>query len=127
MKTNDAERIWPVLLLSIGFALNGTGTTLLDCILPALSASWRMNDARAGISFAAQFSGSAFGRIVKKFAQPSDAWVFATISPERGTVLRINDWWEVSSDMPNRLLSARVTLRRDTSPAGAHAPATIHR
>jgi MFS transporter, FHS family, glucose/mannose:H+ symporter len=47
-----------------GFALTGTGTTLLGCILPSLSDVWHMNDARAGVMFAAQFSGSALGSLL---------------------------------------------------------------
>jgi MFS transporter, FHS family, glucose/mannose:H+ symporter len=47
-----------------GFALTGTGTTLLGCILPSLSAVWHMNDAHAGVMFAAQFSGSALGSLL---------------------------------------------------------------
>jgi FHS family glucose/mannose:H+ symporter-like MFS transporter len=50
--------------LYVGFALTGTGTTLLGCILPSLSAIWHMNDARAGIIFAAQFSGAALGSLL---------------------------------------------------------------
>jgi MFS transporter, FHS family, glucose/mannose:H+ symporter len=54
----------PVGWLYVGFALTGTGTTLLGCILPSLSAIWHMDDARAGILFAAQFSGSALGSLL---------------------------------------------------------------
>jgi MFS transporter, FHS family, glucose/mannose:H+ symporter len=54
----------PVRWLHLGFALTGVGTTLLGCILPALSTIWHMNDSRAGILFAAQFSGSALGALL---------------------------------------------------------------
>jgi len=50
--------------LYVGFALTGTGTTLLGCILPNLSAIWHMDDARSGILFAEQFSGSALGSLL---------------------------------------------------------------
>ena len=50
--------------LHLGFALTGIGTTLLGCILPSLSTIWHMNDSRAGILFAAQFSGSALGALL---------------------------------------------------------------
>jgi len=50
--------------LHLGIALTGIGTTLLGCILPTLSTIWHMNDSRAGILFAAQFSGSAFGALL---------------------------------------------------------------
>jgi FHS family glucose/mannose:H+ symporter-like MFS transporter len=61
MRADDPEEIWPFVWLHLGFVLTGTGTALLGCILPALSANWHMSDASAGILFAAQFSGSAFG------------------------------------------------------------------
>jgi FHS family glucose/mannose:H+ symporter-like MFS transporter len=44
--------------------LTGFGTTLLGCILPTLSTIWHMNDSRAGMLFAAQFSGSACGALL---------------------------------------------------------------
>jgi FHS family glucose/mannose:H+ symporter-like MFS transporter len=50
--------------LYLGFALTGVGTTLLGCILPTLMTTWHMNDARAGILFAAQFAGAAFGAVL---------------------------------------------------------------
>jgi fucose permease len=37
---------------------------LLGCILPALSLAWHLNDRRAGILFAAQFTGSALGALL---------------------------------------------------------------
>src|SRR6266700_1274092 len=54
---------WPVGWLYAGFALTGTGTTLLGCILPILITTLRINDARAGLLFAAQFTGSALGAL----------------------------------------------------------------
>jgi FHS family glucose/mannose:H+ symporter-like MFS transporter len=54
----------PVRWLHLGFALTGIGTTLLGCVLPTLSAMWHMNDSRAGVLFAAQFSGSALGALL---------------------------------------------------------------
>lgn len=64
MKTDEAGQIQSSSWLYVGFTLTGTGTTLLGCILPALSANWHMNDAHAGTLFAAQFSGSAFGALL---------------------------------------------------------------
>jgi MFS transporter, FHS family, glucose/mannose:H+ symporter len=56
--------VQPVRWLHLGFALTGIGTTLLGCVLPTLSAMWHMNDSRAGVLFAAQFSGSALGALL---------------------------------------------------------------
>jgi MFS transporter, FHS family, glucose/mannose:H+ symporter len=64
MRIERLDRVRPVPWLHLGFALTGMGTTLLGCILPALSAIWHMNDDRAGILFAAQFSGSALGALL---------------------------------------------------------------
>ncbi len=50
--------------LYAGFVLTGIGTTLLGCTLPSLTAGWHLNDNRAGILFAAQFSGSALGALL---------------------------------------------------------------
>lgn len=47
-----------------GFALTGVGTTLLGCILPALSIAWHLDDRSAGILFASQFAGSASGALL---------------------------------------------------------------
>jgi FHS family glucose/mannose:H+ symporter-like MFS transporter len=63
MRIERSARVRPVPWLHVGFALTGIGTTLLGCILPALSTIWHMNDDRAGILFAAQFSGSALGAL----------------------------------------------------------------
>lgn len=48
----------------IAFALTGVGTTLLGCILPALSIAWHLDDRSAGILFASQFAGSASGALL---------------------------------------------------------------
>ena len=54
----------PVAWLLVGFALTGIGTTLFGCILPTLSAIWHLDDRRAGLFFAAQFTGSAVGALL---------------------------------------------------------------
>lgn len=64
MQNENSARFPPVAWLHLGFALTGAGTTLLGCILPALTNLWRMNDGRAGVLFAAQFSGSALGALL---------------------------------------------------------------
>ncbi len=64
MPIERTARMQPVAWLHLGFALTGIGTTLLGCILPTLSILWHMNDDRAGILFAAQFSGSALGALL---------------------------------------------------------------
>ena len=48
----------------MGCALTGVGTTLLGCILPTLHTSWHLDDRRAGILFASQFTGSALGALL---------------------------------------------------------------
>ena len=47
-----------------GFALTGVLTTLLGPILPELAARWRLDDAHAGLLFAAQFLGSLSGALL---------------------------------------------------------------
>jgi FHS family glucose/mannose:H+ symporter-like MFS transporter len=64
MQIEALDRMRQVRWLHLGIALTGVGTTLLGCILPTLSTIWHMNDSRAGILFAAQFSGSAFGALL---------------------------------------------------------------
>jgi fucose permease len=64
MRNNYKEWARSILWLHLGFVLTGIGTTLFGCILPTLNTSWHMNDARAGILFAAQFSGSALGALL---------------------------------------------------------------
>lgn len=64
MRNNYNERSRSVLWLHLGFVLTGIGTTLFGCILPTLNTTWHMNDARAGVLFAAQFSGSALGALL---------------------------------------------------------------
>jgi MFS transporter, FHS family, glucose/mannose:H+ symporter len=64
MEVEDSNRAWPVAWMHVGFALTGIGTTLLGCILPALSLAWHLNDRQAGILFAAQFTGSSSGALL---------------------------------------------------------------
>jgi FHS family glucose/mannose:H+ symporter-like MFS transporter len=64
MQIEASDRTGAVRWLHLGFALTGVGTTLLGCILPALIASWHLRDDRAGLLFAAQFAGSAFGALL---------------------------------------------------------------
>lgn len=49
--------------LHFGFLLTGIGTTLLGCILPALSVAWHLNDSSTGFLLAAQFAGSSCGAL----------------------------------------------------------------
>jgi len=58
------SRAQPVTWLHVGFALTGIGTTLLGCILPTLNVNWHLDDRRAGILFAAQFTGSTLGALL---------------------------------------------------------------
>jgi FHS family glucose/mannose:H+ symporter-like MFS transporter len=53
-----------VACLYLGFILTGIGTTLLGCILPALSGLWSLNDSHSGFLLAAQFSGSSCGALL---------------------------------------------------------------
>jgi MFS transporter, FHS family, glucose/mannose:H+ symporter len=64
METHNTVRSRLVRWLYVGSVLTGAGTTLLGCMLPALIAQWHMNDARAGVLFAAQFSGAALGALL---------------------------------------------------------------
>ena len=52
--------------LYFGFVLTGIGTTLLGCILPALSGIWNLNDSHAGFLIAAQFAGSSCGALLAR-------------------------------------------------------------
>lgn len=54
----------PFVWLHVGFALTGVSTTLLGCILPTLNNLWHLGDRRAGLLFAAQFTGSASGALL---------------------------------------------------------------
>lgn len=54
-------------LLHAGFVLTGVVCTMLGPLLPLLSARWRLNDARAGYLFTAQFSGSMLGVFASSF------------------------------------------------------------
>jgi fucose permease len=51
-------------LLHLGFALTGVGTVLLGCILPQLSAQWRLRDKDAGVLLLVQFAASASGSLL---------------------------------------------------------------
>jgi MFS transporter, FHS family, glucose/mannose:H+ symporter len=51
-------------LLHLGFALTGVGTVLLGCILPQLSAEWRLRDRDAGLLLLVQFATSAAGALL---------------------------------------------------------------
>ncbi|MCU1298272.1 MAG: transporter, major facilitator family [Acidobacteriaceae bacterium] len=64
MRTDSTARMRPIGWLHLGFALTGIATTLLGCLLPTLGAIWHMNDNRAGILFAAQFSGASLGALL---------------------------------------------------------------
>jgi MFS transporter, FHS family, glucose/mannose:H+ symporter len=64
MHIERTPRIWNVLWLHVGFIFTGVGTALLGCVLPTLSSVWHLNDSRAGILFAAQFSGSSLGALL---------------------------------------------------------------
>jgi len=52
--------------LYFGFVLTGIGTTLLGCILPALSGIWNLNDSHSGFLIAAQFTGSSCGALLAR-------------------------------------------------------------
>lgn len=57
--------------LYAAFTLTGFGQTLPGSILPMLSAHWAMQDARAGLLFAAQFSGGAIGGLLTRRRFPA--------------------------------------------------------
>ena len=59
------HKSWPrITWLHAGSALTGVGTTLFGCLLPALNLNWHLDDRRAGILFAAQFTGSTLGALL---------------------------------------------------------------
>ena len=64
MQMEASVRAHTVWWLHVEFALTGVGTTLLGCILPALIAAWHLKDDRAGLLFAAQFTGAALGALL---------------------------------------------------------------
>jgi FHS family glucose/mannose:H+ symporter-like MFS transporter len=77
------QRAQPVLWLHLGFACTGIGTTLLGCVLPALTAAWHLSDARSGLLFAAQFTGSAAGALLVRhdfFASVTRGYLLLTVS-----------------------------------------------
>src|SRR4051794_29183657 len=51
------------IVLSAGFILTGTVTTIIGPLLPALALRWSLSDARAGQFFVAQFAGSTVGAL----------------------------------------------------------------
>jgi fucose permease len=51
------------IVLSVGFILTGTVTTIIGPLLPALALRWSLSDARAGQFFVAQFAGSTVGAL----------------------------------------------------------------
>jgi fucose permease len=55
-----------IVWLYFGFVLTGIGTTLLGCILPALSGIWNLNDSHSGFLIAAQFAGSSCGALLTR-------------------------------------------------------------
>jgi MFS transporter, FHS family, glucose/mannose:H+ symporter len=64
MHIEHTQQMQTIRWLHVGFVFTGVGTTLFACVLPTLSTMWHMNDERAGILFAAQFSGSALGALL---------------------------------------------------------------
>ena len=59
------HKSWPrITWLHAGSALTGVGTTLFGCLLPTLNLNWHLDDRRAGILFAAQFTGSTLGALL---------------------------------------------------------------
>jgi len=60
----ERQESWSTAWLKVGFSLTGIGTTLFGCLLPSLSSVWHLDDRRAGILFAAQFTGSALGALL---------------------------------------------------------------
>jgi fucose permease len=59
-----SEQARPSLLPYAAFVLTGIVTTLLGPLLPILVTWWTLDDARAGLLFSAQFSGSMFGSVL---------------------------------------------------------------
>ncbi len=51
-------------MLSVGFALTGTGTVLLGVLLPVFAEKWGLRDDGAGLLLFLQFSGSSMGAIL---------------------------------------------------------------
>ena len=64
MPGERGNRAQPAAWLHVGFALTGVGTTLFGCILPTLNVNWHLDDRRAGVLFAAQFTGSTLGALL---------------------------------------------------------------
>lgn len=62
--TSSPRRSLSVAMLSVGFALTGTGTMLLGLLLPVFAEKWGLRDDGAGLLLFLQFSGSSLGAIL---------------------------------------------------------------
>ncbi len=62
-RTTSPRRTLSVAVLSVGFALTGTGTVLLGVLLPVFAQKWGLRDDGAGLLLFLQFSGSSLGAI----------------------------------------------------------------
>ena len=60
---SSLQRMLSSTVLSLGFALTGTGTILLGILLPVFSEKWGLKDDGAGLLLFLQFSGSSLGAI----------------------------------------------------------------
>ena len=92
-------------LIHVAFVLTGIMTTLLDPLLPVLSARWKMSDAQAGHLFTAQFLGSMLGvalsgGLVRKFgyrtAMATALGVLATGAIAMGATLKLPSTWTMA-------------------------------
>ncbi|MGP8251062.1 MAG: MFS transporter [Terracidiphilus sp.] len=61
--SSSPRRALSTAVLSVGFALTGTGTVLLGVLLPVFSEKWGLRDDGAGLLLFLQFSGSSLGAI----------------------------------------------------------------
>jgi fucose permease len=64
METSSPRRAFSTAVLSVGFALTGTGTLLLGLLLPLFAEKWGLRDDGAGLLLFLQFSGSSMGAIL---------------------------------------------------------------
>jgi fucose permease len=62
--TSSPHRALSAAVLSLGFALTGTGTVLLGVLLPVFAQKWDLRDDGAGLLLFLQFSGSSLGAIL---------------------------------------------------------------
>lgn len=62
--TSSPRRRISTAVLSVGFALTGTGTVLLGVLLPVFAEKWSLRDDGAGLLLFLQFSGSSLGAIL---------------------------------------------------------------